>query len=50
MAYIVKQKINGKDYFYMRKSVREGKKVMSKHVAYLGSDKKEAEKKICRNN
>ena len=45
MAYIVKQKINGKDYFYMRKSVRDGKKVTSKHVAYLGSDKNEAEKK-----
>jgi glycyl-tRNA synthetase len=45
MSYIVKQKINGKDYFYMRKSVREGKKVISKHVAYLGSDKNEAEKK-----
>jgi len=45
MAYIVKQKINGKDYFYMRKSVREGKKVTSKHIAYLGSDKNEAEKK-----
>jgi hypothetical protein len=45
MAYIVKQKINGKDYFYMRKSVREGKKVTSKHVAYLGFDKDEAEKK-----
>jgi glycyl-tRNA synthetase len=45
MSYIVKQKINGKDYFYMRKSVREGKKVTSKHVAYLGSNKEEAEKK-----
>jgi glycyl-tRNA synthetase len=45
MAYIVKQKINGKDYFYMRKSVREGKKVISKHVAYLGSNREEAEKK-----
>jgi glycyl-tRNA synthetase len=45
MSYIVKQKINGKDYFYLRKSVREGKKVMSKHVAYLGSNKEEAEKK-----
>jgi glycyl-tRNA synthetase len=45
MAYIVKQKINGKDYFYLRKSVREGKKVTSKHVAYLGSNKEEAEKK-----
>lgn len=45
MAYIVKQKINGKDYFYLRKSVRKGKKVTSKHIAYLGSDREEAEKK-----
>lgn len=45
MVYIVRQKINGKDYYYMRKSVREGKKVTSKHVAYLGSDKNEAEKR-----
>ncbi|MCX6750094.1 MAG: glycine--tRNA ligase [Candidatus Pacearchaeota archaeon] len=45
MVYIVKQKINGKDYFYLRKSVREGKKVTSKHVAYLGSNREEAEKK-----
>jgi glycyl-tRNA synthetase len=29
----------------MRKSVRKGKKVTSKHIAYLGSDKNEAEKK-----
>ena len=46
MVYIVKQKINGRDYFYMRKSVREGKKVMSKHIAYLGSEKSEAERKF----
>jgi glycyl-tRNA synthetase len=45
VAYIVKQKINGKDYFYLRKSVRNGKKVTSQHVAYLGSNKEEAEKK-----
>lgn len=45
MAYIVKQKINGKDYFYLRKSVRKGKKVTSQHVAYLGSNREEAEKK-----
>ena len=45
MAYIVKQKINGKEYFYLRKSVREGKKVVSKHVAYLGSSQEEADKK-----
>jgi len=45
MAYIVKQKVKGIDYYYLRKSVREGKKVMSKNIAYLGKDKKEAEKK-----
>ena len=45
MAYIVKQKINGKDYFYLRKSVRSGNKVTSKHVAYLGTNREEAEKK-----
>src|SRR3989338_539938 len=41
--YIAKQKVKGKDYYYLRKSVREGKKVMSKNVAYLGKDKKEAQ-------
>ncbi len=45
MAYIVKQNINGKDYYYLRKSVREGEKVLSKHVAYLGADKELAEEK-----
>ena len=46
MAYIVKQKIGGKDYFYMRESVRKGTKVISKHIAYLGSNKEEADKKF----
>lgn len=45
MVCVIKQKINGKDYYYLRKSVREGKKVVSKHIAYLGSNKKEAELK-----
>ncbi|VVB78207.1 Uncharacterised protein [uncultured archaeon] len=43
--FIVKQKISGKDYYYLRKSVREGSKVKSKYVAYLGKDLAEAEKK-----
>ncbi len=42
--YIVKKKISGKDYYYLRKSVRKGKKVRSEFVAYLGKDKIEAEK------
>ena len=37
--FIAKQKVNGKDYYYLRKSVREGDKVKSKSVAYLGKDK-----------
>ncbi len=45
MAFIVKQKIHGKDYYYLRKSFRKGDKVISKHIAYLGKTKKEAEKK-----
>ena len=45
MAYVVKQKINGKEYFYLRKSVRKGNKVTSQHIAYLGSNKEEADKK-----
>ena len=45
MSFIVKKKISGKDYYYLQKSVREDGKVKSKSVAYLGKDKKEAEKK-----
>ena len=45
MAYVVKQKINGKEYFYLRKSVRKGNKVTSQHIAYLGSNKEEADKR-----
>lgn len=44
--YIVKKKINGKDYYYLRKSVREGKNVKSVNIAYLGKSKEEAEKKM----
>lgn len=45
MAYIVKQKIHGRDYYYLREAVRKGDKVTSKYIAYLGKTKKEAEKK-----
>ncbi len=43
--YIVKKTILGKDYYYLRKSIRKGSKVISKNIAYLGKDKREAEKK-----
>ncbi|MFA4952882.1 MAG: glycine--tRNA ligase [Candidatus Pacearchaeota archaeon] len=45
MSYIIKQKIHGKDYYYLRKAKREGKKIISKHIAYLGRTRKEAEEK-----
>jgi len=43
--YIVKKNINGGEYYYLNKSVRDGDKVISKNIAYLGKDKEEAEKK-----
>ena len=43
--YIVKKKISGKDYYYLNKSFRKGDKVISKNIAYLGKNKKEAEEK-----
>jgi glycyl-tRNA synthetase len=43
--YIVKKNVSGHDYYYLNKSIREGDKVISKNVAYLGKDKKEAEEK-----
>jgi len=43
--HIVKKIISGKEYYYLNKSVREGDKVRSKNVAYLGKDREEAEKK-----
>ncbi len=44
--YIVKQNINGRDYFYIRKSVREGGKVKSKLVSYGGKTREMAEQKL----
>ena len=46
--YLTKKKISGKEYYYLRESVRKGKKVISKNVAYLGADKKIAEEKMKR--
>jgi len=46
MAFIVKKKIHGKDYFYLRKSKRVNGKVKSIDLGYLGKTRKEAEKKM----
>tara|TARA_Y100000310_G_C20661182_1_gene804877 strand:- start:724 stop:2391 length:1668 start_codon:yes stop_codon:yes gene_type:complete len=43
--HIVKKNISGHDYYYLNKSVREGNKVKSVNIAYLGKDRAEAEKK-----
>lgn len=45
MPFIIKKNINGNDYYYLRQSIRKKDKVISKNIAYLGKDKKEAEKK-----
>jgi len=45
MTYIVKQKVYGKEYYYLRESVRKNGKVISKNLGYLGKDKAEAVKK-----
>lgn len=42
--FIVKKIISGKEYYYLRKSVRDGDKVISKTIAYLGKDINEAER------
>ncbi len=43
--YIIKKTISGHDYYYLRASVRDKGKVISKNIAYLGKDRKDAEKK-----
>lgn len=45
MAFIVKKKISGKEYFYLNENKRVDGKVKTKTIAYLGKDRKDAEKK-----
>lgn len=45
MAFIVKKKISGKEYYYLNENKRVDGKVRTKTIAYLGKNKKEAEKK-----
>ncbi len=44
--FIVKKKIHGNDYFYLRESKRIGGKVKSIDLGYLGKTREEAEKKL----
>ena len=39
MPYLVKKKIHGKTYWYLRHSKRIGSKVVSKNIAYFGKNK-----------
>ncbi len=45
MAFIVKKNIYGREYFYLNENKRVDGKVKTKTLAYLGKDRKEAEKK-----
>lgn len=45
MAFIVKKKINGKEYYYLNENKRVDGKVKTKTLAYLGKTKKAAEAK-----
>src|SRR5438105_4161388 len=45
MAFIVKKNIHDKEYYYLNENKRVGRKVKTKTLAYLGKNKKEAEKK-----
>lgn len=46
MAFIVKKKISGNEYYYLNETKRVDGKVVSKCLGYLGKDRKEAEKKM----
>jgi glycyl-tRNA synthetase len=46
MAFIVKKNIHGKEYFYLNENKREEGKVKTRTIAYLGKNKKDAEKKM----
>ena len=45
MAFVVKKKISGNDYYYLNETKRVDGKVVSKCLAYLGKDREEAYKK-----
>ncbi|MBW6442318.1 Fic family protein [Patescibacteria group bacterium] len=46
MVYIYKKKVGNKEYYYLRASKREGKKVVVKDIAYLGDNLKKVEENL----
>ena len=43
--FIIKKEVKGQEYYYLRKSERQDGKVKAVNIAYLGKDKKDAERK-----
>ena len=46
MAYIYKKIIGDKEYYYLRVSKRQGKRIIAKDIAYLGSTLAEVRKAL----
>lgn len=46
MVYLYKKIVGGKSYYYLRASERNGKKVLSKDIAYLGRSIEEVRKSL----
>lgn len=46
MVYIYKKNVGNKNYYYLRLSKREGKKVIAKDVAYLGDNISDVKKNL----
>ena len=46
MSFIVKKKVNGKDYFYLNENKRVDGKVKTKTICYLGKSREIAEEKL----
>ena len=46
MVYVFKKVVGNKSYYYLRASLRKGSRVISKDIAYLGSNVAEAKKTL----
>src|SRR3989338_8082067 len=44
--FVIKKKIKGKEYFYLRETRREGGKIKSKTIAYLGKNEDSARERF----
>ena len=46
MEYLYKKQIGNKNYYYLRASIKKGKKMLTKDIAYLGNDPKKITEKL----